>query len=915
MIIMFDIEDFQDYTAIIPNIKKINKLLQKEKYTNISSQIEELKIYLDDETLKVPITYIFSILAENNSDLFESELIEKIEPLLFSDNIKLKLNSISILGFFIINKPNLIDIKYFSLFTKLLINEKKDIRENCYYFLQRMFDVNQKDIWQFKDNLLEALELEISDSKLENITIILNFIQNCDNFNFKQLYKLRELSIKIISEFNSTIDLNLKSILKNLLRKLYPELMEVDFEDDNTKDLLNCIKNTFIQRKYIFDDKIKKEKNIEFKDYLEEFKKYVLKEKEIYFYFKDQEKKSITLFELEKMKTIEFFNQNHKISHQNIIDKFQKVIDDSNLQLFIKTLIKLRHIRGFLSEFNFYPSNYIESELMNSLKEVGYIKLEDFNYLPIDFIIDLIKKVSNEANYKILVGKEKKKFYVLSNITEKIREIAAKENCINLKNYREQFTENSFVKILKTLPKDYLTEYHKGSSWLTNIGKYRFSKELGNSKIIGFFDVEKIKEKIDVKEELILEIFSTEIDIRSGIWNRPKDVFYYSRYIKEKIENINQIKDPQERSDRINKLSRELNIEKAKIIGKIDENIELIGEEIRNQEQINISEYLEKIGMNYNVFFEFINNLKLNYLKRGDILIFNPSKIENAKKEIKQLIIRDSKTMDFISLDNFDMNSTIIKELIEELQKLGEIKGIIYKEIEEKFYTEIGLRNIMLSNIFLFSFHDFFYGKTLNKDEISILLDIFYDIKKQGILKGSFNKETLTFSSDEIVFAKDYNTNLDQFRIIVNNYIKRFKSEFNNIKPILNKKTAIIPQEIKIIQDAIERINDNYVFWKNKLDAYITRVNKKLLEDQGISVKKYNSVSYTGMNKKDIKAFVEDKEVKEQMERFNFWVSLFNKIELKYQNVIFYQKRFLTNPDDQESKQNLLELREELNLN
>ncbi|MBN1214867.1 MAG: hypothetical protein JXA99_05425 [Candidatus Lokiarchaeota archaeon] len=912
---MFNIEDFQNYSIIIPIIKKINKYLEKGKHSNISPQIEELKRYLDHDTLSVPITYIFSVLAENYPELFNLELIDKIEPLVYSDNIKLKLNSISILGFFILNNPELIDIKYFSLFTKLLNTEKKDIRENCYYFLQRMFNIDQRKLLKFMDNLLEALELEILDSKLEDIIIILNFIQNCDNFNFKQLYTLRKLSKSIITEIYDDSDSDLKSILNNLLKNKYQELIGVNFEDINNNDLLSLINKTFIQLKYEFNNDLKKEKQIEFKDYLKKFKKNVLKEKEIYFYFKDQEKQNIYLFELEKEKTIDFFNQNCKLSYQEIINQFQKVLDDSNLQLFVKMLLKLKHISGFLSEFNFYPSNYIITELTNSLKEVGYIELDNYNYLPIDFIIENIKKISNEANYKILVGKEKKTFHVLSKITEKIREIAAKETCINLKTYRDQFTEKSFVKIIKSLPKDYLTSYHKGSSWLTNIGKYKFLKELENSKIIGFFDIEKIKEKLDITEDLIREIFNNEIDIRSGVWNKSQDIFYYSKYIKQKVEDINQIKDPQERVDRINKLSRDLNIEKEKIIGKIDENIELIGEEIKNQDQIRIPEYIEKLGMDYNDFMHYIDSLGLNYLKRADFLIFNPLKIENAKKEITQLIKRDIQTLDFISLDNYDMNSTIIKEILKELQNIEEFKGIVYEmENEKKFYTQIGLKNMMLSNIFLFSFHDFFYGKTLDDNEISILLNLFYDLNKQGRLKGTFNKATLTFSSDEIVFAKDYNSNLDQFRFMVDNYIKKFNSEFKKIKPILNKETAIIPQEIKLIQDAILRINENYIFWKSKLDAYITRVHKKLLEDQGISLKKFNSVSYTGMDKKDIKSFADDIEVKELMDKFNYWISLFNKLELKYQNVIFYQKRYLNNPDDQESNQNLLELRKELNL-
>ena len=37
------------------------------------------------------------------------------------------------------------------------------------------------------------------------------------------------------------------------------------------------------------------------------------------------------------------------------------------------------------------------------------------------------------------------------------------------------------------------------------------------------------------------------------------------------------------------------------------------------------------------------------------------------------------------------------------------------------FYTERGIRNLMLENSFLFSFHDLFYGKELNQTEIEFI--------------------------------------------------------------------------------------------------------------------------------------------------------------------------------------------------
>ncbi len=50
------------------------------------------------------------------------------------------------------------------------------------------------------------------------------------------------------------------------------------------------------------------------------------------------------------------------------------------------------------------------------------------------------------------------------------------------------------------------------------------------------------------------------------------------------------------------------------------------------------------------------------------------------------------------------------------------------------------------------------------------------------------------------------------------------------------------------------------------------------------------------------------------LNNFNNWVKLYNKIELKYPNVIFYQKRLINNPDDNESKSKLNELLDELGL-
>ncbi|GAH47126.1 unnamed protein product, partial [marine sediment metagenome] len=235
---------------------------------------------------------------------------------------------------------------------------------------------------------------------------------------------------------------------------------------------------------------------------------------------------------------------------------------------------------------------------------------------------------------------------------------------------------------------------------------------------------------------------------------------------------------------------------------------------------------------------------------------------------------------------------------------------------EPTFYTIKGIHNLMLENNFLFSFDDLFDGKELDEEEIELLNEIFNELKKMNKLKGTFDKGTLTFSSNDVLFAKDYNTCLFEFEKNVNKYIQKFDLEFQKIKKILTKQNeTIFPQEIKTIQNTINRINSKYGFWRDGLDAFILRANMELLKKQGLSVKKYNKLKKEAFKTEDeIKSFEDDIEVYELMKGFNNWTKLFDELELKYPNIIFYQKRLIKNPNDKVSKEKLENLLISLNL-
>ncbi|MHA1436909.1 MAG: hypothetical protein ACTSPD_04990 [Promethearchaeota archaeon] len=905
---MFKVEDFYD-TPILRNIiVKLNKFQVKNKVSKISKIIKELEDLIYDDHLIVKITYIFSIIAEKNIELISPKLVNDIETFLHSEQLKLKINSIIIIGFFILAHPTLVK-KYFFEFIKLLLDKSEDVRENAYYFLHKFIEIEPNLVPKFNNIYLKALSFE---TKKDNIITLLNLINFSDDLNFKQLYKFREISKDLIQEYYKDISSEIYQNLTILIKKFFPMLKEYNFETQKPENIIKQLENIFLMKKFNFN-RFANKKKITLKDFLTKFKKSRLKDKEIYFYVKNNENKKIIFYELEKEKLNKTFDKNNKISLEKIQEHFSEIVENtSELKIFVKTLLKLGHIKGYLSKLFFYPYKYMKSEIIDKFYKKGIINIKKYNYLPQEIILNII----NDAIPKeeILMGKNRDIFYSLKNIIKQISETSAKNSSIDLGAYRERLADEEFIKLIKNLPKEYLTKFHKGTNWLTNIGLIRVKTEIDNSKVIGFFDINRISDKLVMRKILLLDVLESYVDYRSGIWDKNKERFYYSKYLQKKIEKINLISENSEKEKQINLLANELNIDKNHILSKIDENYRLIGEEIKNQDEIKFSEYIEKTGFKKSLFMNFIDELGLNYFIKGDILILSSKKIEEAKKDIKTMLIQKSKTENIISLGNFEINSNLIEELIKDLQNDKKIKGIFYEENGDlQFYTEQGIKNLMLENSFLFSFHDLFYGKELNQKELIILKEIFEDLIKERKLRGIFDEETLTFSSDDIVFANDYNSYLLEFSRRVNKYIQKFNSEFQLIKKILTKKNdTIYPQEIKVVQEAIDRINEKYIFWTNNLEAFIRRLNVKLLKDQGYTLKRYKGLQEE--KKQEIKSFAEDPEVYDLMKGFKDWIKLFNEIELKYRNIIFYQKRLITDPNNEESKEKLNALYLNLNL-
>ncbi|MBN1801315.1 MAG: hypothetical protein JW891_07405 [Candidatus Lokiarchaeota archaeon] len=909
---MFNIEDFQDNAILAQVIEKLNKFYAKEKKVKISKVLTDtVEPLLEEGELAIPVTYLLSIIAEHDIESLSKSILSKVKSFLTSENEKLKTNSILILGFKMLANPNYKQ-DLIPEFLPLLVDNSEDIRHNAHYFIGELIDAEPTFACQHKDVLISALMMEKNE---ENIHSLLKCLTSCENFSFKQYYELKSILKRLVIEHEDENFLKIHPILIETIRNVFPTLRERVSQDSENDAIAKNLEDLFIMKRHDFSE-IAKTQTISPKEFWQQIKENALKEDEIYVYTKSNKTKEVVFFELEKQKVLHFFERDKKITSEEISKVFLDVCKSpSILKKLMNVLVRLNHVKGYYSKLGFfYPETHIKNSLVADFQKSGMVSMKNYEFLPPALVLQTIAQLSEELNHTYLAGKNDQFFFWLKKIRDQINSEAARNSSIDLKPFRERLKDEQFIVLIKNLPRDYLTNLHKGTNWLTNIGLTKIKSEVDNSRIIGFFDLTKVSKKLNIVKILLMDVLEQHIDLRSGIWDKNKEVFYYSKFVKDKIDDLGTIKEEEEKRKKINELAETLNIDKNIILTKIDENLQLIGKEIKQKEQLSISEYLGKLGMEQEGFLDFVRDLGLNYFVKGDLLYLSPDKIEDAKKGIASTILEKAKANDFITFGHFDANSELIEELIKKLQVDGKIKGVFYKEDGElRFYTALGIKNMMLENSLMFSFYDIFYGKDLTEDEISLMKEVFDELINQKRLIGVFEQDSLTFSSDEVIFVTDYNTVVHDFEKMVKSYIERFEKELTMVKKILTKRREIIyPQEIKLIQEIIDKINVSYVKWRAQINSVIRKTNSKILKDQGYSMKRYQGLAEN--KKSEIKSFKDDLHVLDIVSDFNKWVEFFNELELTYGKIIFLQKRLITDPEDIESEQKLEELLENLGL-
>ena len=346
--------------------------------------------------------------------MITESLIQKIEPFLHSKDEKLKINSLIILGFFQLHNTNYIK-EYFRDFINLIVNEALDVRNNAHYFVQEFVKITPNIINSYSNVILNALSIEEKPENIISLLSLLDYIE-LKNFQLGQVFKFREISKSLILLFSKdkTSEIFLKLI--EILKKFFPILYEENPQYLKDYELTKILDDQFLMKKYKFYMKDSEH----LRNLIAKIKKSPYLKKELYFYVKDKKTKIISFYELEKENLLKFFDKrNSKISKQKLMETFSPIFtSDNELKLFISTLIKLEYINGYFTNLgNYYPYDYLKSEITNDLQKLGFINLQkNFKFFPQDYILEIM--ISTKHDF--LMGKYEKIYYSLKKLKESI---------------------------------------------------------------------------------------------------------------------------------------------------------------------------------------------------------------------------------------------------------------------------------------------------------------------------------------------------------------------------------------------------------------------------------------------------------------------------------------------------------------
>ena len=680
---------FVEYRDGIDEQLSQSKIGQRVELMEISfHELNKLKIELEK---KLENSNKKSEEIQNNMKIINNSF-EKIEPFLpeIGKN-KEEINNIQ--------KKNLINEQNIEKQNNIINSLNKKIEDT-------IFNLNNQqklEFKNFKDEILELIQLELKNNKIEYNNSISNFNEIINNLK------------KNINEIENNIEITKKDIYKNIN----------DLLNQNEKKIINNFISPINQNQFEFENKIS------------------IIEQEL--------NPKILIFEkdLKKIKNIieqmnEDIEKNIKISFNNHLDDYKNNINNFNLfikkndDILNKNNKKFEEIQNNNKEFNLSSNNLLtnltnlKNELINFQNDYK-IEINNLNSL-IDQNTQNILKEEKKLNNFIENSNENLnqiQFITKSSINStlsKLEEI--NEQFINFKKFNQNDKIDSNIKFKEI--KDFNSQFLHQIDELTNSFnntisqvKDQFSKQRNSIKELDLSTKNEISEIngniLNIKTFLNNSLNQINQNIQISEQNLKKEIFNSSNQLIENDLLKNQLKE----------LSLDINY-KIKLSFKEIENKNIQIEEkfksfeIQFLDQINefnnkIKIIEDNINFNINNNFKNINLFKDNFQKnlktiklnienqKNEINSLNKIKFyneefENIQKKFNELILFNKEfyynihSYLFSNNENVNNSNLIFEKIIENYKNLNIKSEIIIDKFENNIDVGVLISNLLLTN-------------------------------------------------------------------------------------------------------------------------------------------------------------------------------------------------------------------------
>jgi hypothetical protein len=715
---------------------------------------------------------------------------------------------------------------------------------------------------------------------------------------------------RLVLLYNASDSPERSDLILVLLEKEIPELAERKKKNLTKKEIVQIIdRRPPITRLYDLKEIAKGEGMTE--EAVEQGLTSQVDEKDAYF-FKFSEKSKNYLVEFEKDRLIGYFTEN-KIKLDRIAQTFKESLlqNKAIIPNLLRAMIKDHLIRGFISKEYFYPMEYLKKELQTVLQKEGKIILSTYNsLLSPEFVSQLFNELIGAGIFVGFYDKNKTTFFTLKKIIGELEQQAAKSNIIDLAPYANQFEYDDFLRIEEHGRTHLFTPFHKKHVWLSNLGLTRIQTYLRTCEQIGEYDPKLAAKKLDMPLEIVKDATKDYFPHINGFWNTDFSKFYYAKFVRDQITKIQSEPDAAKRIAMIEKLSKDLNIDKGEIEKKVDEKLKIIADKLASADEFELQPLLRQFQMDQVEFITFVEGLERPYFISGGKIIFNQDRINKEKTQLQENLEKDTTKADIFDLNRAAQSARVSKQIIIELFKASvtaeKVKGIWISE--DKFLTERGIINKILNLKNYIALNTLVEKANLDETEIALLEKILKELIETNRLVGKYDEESKIFQSETAIQDANLDAERARFSEEIGKYITEMEFTYNAVRDIL-MVDDITPGQMseyeKLLEETIRHVISGETFVKriiSNVDAVIRKRIMKATPPKSKYQKKDARKDKDQDDEFEGPSFKDDEVVAGLLNDFERWKTILFAIEQKAGQLVFLKKKIKSNPEDEDSQ-------------